>query len=154
MKNPRLRDKSRKLRWVTLFEVSNDRLTSMYVHMYVYKKWFCDKRFKFTIYSPTWESISGSTTTFLTSEQKRSRWGLGAYVGSAAIAKEISNVVCASLQSRIHRNRICNAIALALYSDSIINPPYTEHWIRSCYAISDPWGPRSALDSFCPHNTR
>jgi len=28
---------------------------------------------------------------------------------------------------RIRRNRICNAIALALYSDSIINPPCTEH---------------------------
>jgi len=52
---------------------------------------------------------------------------------------------------RIRRNRICNAIALALYSDSIINPPCTEHWIRSCYAISDPRGPtRSALDSFLP----
>lgn len=52
---------------------------------------------------------------------------------------------------RIRRNRICNAIALALYSDSIINPPCTEHWIRSCYAISDPRNPaRSALNSLLP----
>lgn len=115
------------------------------------------------IYSSTREFTSGSATTLPTREQKdlerRSR--PRRVESQRRIVKEISNRrtrtspsspprVAAVAPCEIRRNRICNAIALALYSDSIINPPCAERWIRSCYAISDPRGPARGVLSRLP----
>jgi len=110
------------------------------------------------IYSSTREFTSGSATTLSTREQKdleRRRGRPQRAESQRRIVKEISNRRTRLPPSRpapceIRRNRICNAIALALYSDSIINPPCAEHWIRSCYAISDPRGPARGVLSRLP----